>query len=190
MTSVVSTTPSYLYWLIVGCEVGFWLFLGAALAVRYLLHRERLSKGLLLALPAIDLLLLSFTVADLRGGTLATFAHGLAAAYVGFTIAFGSIAIVWADQRFAHLFAGGPKPSGPSKQRCPAVRHELGLWLRCIVAAAVTMGILVAMIAIVDNDPVTDALREWFRIAMGAVIFWFFFGPVWTLLFFRRSVSE
>jgi hypothetical protein len=44
MTSVVSTTPSYLYWLIVGCEVGFWLFLGAALAVRYLLHRERLSK--------------------------------------------------------------------------------------------------------------------------------------------------
>ena len=186
----MSTTPSYLYWLIVGCEVGFWLVLLAALSVRYLLHEDRLSRVLLLALPMIDLLLLVFTVVDLRGGTPATFAHGLAAAYVGFTIAFGSIAIAWADQRFAHIFAGGPKPTGPPDQRWSAVRHELGLWLRCITAAASTMVLLVAMIAIVDNDPITDPLREWFRIAIGCVIFWFLLGPVWTALFFRRSATD
>jgi hypothetical protein len=186
----VSTTPSHLYWLIVGCEVGFWLVLLAALALRYLMHQERLSKALLLSLPVIDLVLLVFTVADLRGGTPATFAHGLAAAYVGFTMAFGSIAVAWADQHFAHRFAGGPKPAGPPQQRWPAVRHELGLWLRCIVAATVTMMLLAAMIVFVDNDPITDALREWFRTAIGCVFFWFVFGPVWTAIFFRRSAAD
>jgi hypothetical protein len=52
------------------------------------------------------------------------------------------------------------------------------------------MGLLVAMIAIVDNDLVTEALREWFRIAIGCIIFWFLFGPVWTLLFFRRRADD
>lgn len=184
------TTASSIYWLIVACEVGFWLVLIAALTVRYLLHRERLSRNLLLALPALDFLLLAFAVADLRAGTYATFAHGLAAAYVGFTIAFGSNAVEWADQRFAHTFAGGPKPTGAPRQRWPAVRHELGLWVRCVFAATITMGLLVAMIAIVNNDSNTEGLREWFRIAIGCIIFWFVFGPIWTLLFFRRSAGD
>lgn len=183
-------TYSHLYWLIVGCEAGFWLVLLAALAARYLLKREHLSRMLLLTLPLLDLLLLVFAVLDLRGGTAATFAHGLAAAYVGFTIAFGPVAVAWADQRFAHRFAGGPKPKGPPNQRWPAVRHELGLWVRCIVAATITMALLAAMIAFVDNDLQTEALREWFRVAVGMVIFWFVFGPVWTMLFFRRSARE
>jgi hypothetical protein len=182
----MSTTPSYLYWLIVGCEVGFWLLLLAALAARYLLHQERLSRFLLLALPALDILLLAFTAADLRAGRPATFAHGLAAAYVGFTVAFGSIAVAWADQRFAHWFAAGPEPDKQPDQRWPAIRYELGLWMRCIIAAAITMALLVALIAFVDNDQVTEALHGWFRIAVGSVIFWFIFGPVWTMVFFRR----
>jgi hypothetical protein len=105
-------------------------------------------------------------------------------------LAFGSIAVAWADQRFAHRLAGSPKPVGPPKQRGPAVRHELGLWLRCIVAASATLVLLFAMIAFVDNDPITNALHEWFRIAIGCVFFWFVFGPVWTALFFRRSVPD
>jgi hypothetical protein len=176
--------------LIVACEVAFWLVLLAALVARYLLHRPRLSKGFLLALPALDLVLLLFAVVDLRDGTLATFAHGLAAAYVGFTVAFGSVAVTWADQHFAHLFAGGPRPSGPPERRWLAVRYELDLWLRCIVAAVITMILLVAMIAIVDNEQATEALREWFRIAIGTIIFWFVFGPVWTAVVFRRRASD
>ena len=162
----------------------------AALTARYLFNRGHLSRALLLTLPLLDLLLLVFTVLDLRDGTAATFAHGLAAAYVGFTVAFGRVAVMWADQRFAHQFAGGPKPKGPPNQRWSAVRHELGLWVRCIIAAVITMALLVAMIAFVDSEPRTEALREWFRVAVGMVIFWFVFGPVWTMLFFRRSASE
>jgi hypothetical protein len=186
MTQTLPTPYSHLYWLIVGCEIGFWLLLLAALATRYVLKREPLSKALLLTLPVIDLLLLVFTVLDMRSGTPAAFPHGLAAAYVAFTIAFGPVAVSWADQHFAYHFASGSKPLGPPKQRWLAVRHELGLWLRCIVAAAITMGLVVAMIAVIDNDPQTEALREWFRIAFGMVIFWFIFGPLWTTLFFKR----
>jgi hypothetical protein len=107
-------------------------------------------------------------------------------AYVGFTFAFGPVAVAWADQHFAYHFASGSKLIGPPKRRWLAVRHELGLWLRCIVAAAITMGLLVAMIAAINNDPQTEALREWFRIAVGMVIFWFVFGPLWTMLFFKH----
>jgi hypothetical protein len=186
----VLATPTHLDWLIIGCEVGFWLVLMGALMARYLLRQERHSKALLLVLPALDLWLFVVTVVDLRGGTLATFAHGLAAAYIGFTVAFGSIAVAWADQRFAHLFAGGPKPRGAPQHRWLAVRAELGFWIRCIAAAAITMLLLIGMIVMFNNDPRTEALRDWFRIAAGSIIFWFVFGPVWTMLFYKRSPSH
>lgn len=179
--------PTYLYWLIVGCEGAFWLVLVAALAARYLLRRESLSRVLLLLLPAVDLLLLAFTAMDLAAGTTATFAHGLATAYVGFTVAFGSVAVRWADQRFAHWFAGGPPPVLPPTRGWIAVRYEIGLWLRCIAACVITVGLLIVLMAYVDNDAVTEPLHHWFRVAFGAVIFWFIFGPVWSMFFVRRA---
>ena len=84
-----------LYALVVACEVGFWVILMLALAVRYLLRKDALSRALLLCMPLIDAILLVFTALDLRLGAAATFAHGLAAAYVGFTIAFGGLAVKW-----------------------------------------------------------------------------------------------
>jgi hypothetical protein len=186
----MSNHAAYLYWLIVGCEVAFWLLLVLALAVRYLLQRNQLSKALLLALPAVDLLLLVFTALDLRAGTPATFAHGLATAYVGFTIAFGTVVVVWADQRFAHWFADGPPPVTTPTRGWPAVQYELALWLRCIIGAIITVALLVALIAYVDNEAITQELSLWFRIAFGSVIFWFVFGPAWSLLFFRRQAPK
>lgn len=52
---------------------------------------------------------------DLRGGATAGFAHGLAAAYIGFSLAFGHSLIRWADVRFAHRFADGPPPPEPAR---------------------------------------------------------------------------
>ena len=43
-----------LYALIVACEVGFWVILLLALAVRYVRREERLSRVLLFCLPLID----------------------------------------------------------------------------------------------------------------------------------------
>ena len=55
-------SDSYLlYALIVACEVGFWVILLLALAVRYVLRKELLSRMLLFSLPLIDLLLLFIT---------------------------------------------------------------------------------------------------------------------------------
>ena len=177
----------YLYGLIIACEAAFWVVLVAALAARYLLERVRLSRVLLLSLPVVDLLLLAFTALDLRSGTPAAFAHGLATAYVGFTVAFGGIMVDWADQRFAHRFASGPVPVPAPTRGWRAVRHELALWLRSIVAWVITLLLLVGLIAWVDDVTDTRELYHWFRIAFGSVILWFVFGPVWSVVFFRRE---
>jgi hypothetical protein len=181
---------TYLYWLIVGCEAAFWVVLVLALAARYVLQREVVSRALLLALPAVDILLLVFTAIDLRTGTPATLAHGLATAYVGFTVAFGPVVVRWADRHFAHWFASGPSPVIGPARGWAAVREELALWLRCIVAWAITVALLIGLIAYVDNEAITRELYVWFRIAFGSIVLWFVFGPVWRLLFFRREVGK
>ena len=181
---------SYLYWLIIGCEAAFWVMLVLALAVRYLLRRERLSRGLLLSLPVIDLALLAFTAVDLNSGTPADFAHGLATAYVGFTVAFGSIAVSWADARFAHRFAGGPVPVKAPDRGWPAVRYEIKLWFRSIVAWVITLVLLSALIAWINDATISAKLMDWYRIAFGSVVLWFVFGPLWSLVFFRREEKD
>jgi hypothetical protein len=177
---------TYLFWLIVACEVGFWLLLIAALAARYIARRDLLSKVLLVSLPILDVLLLVFTAIDLREGRIATFAHGLATAYVGFTVAFGSLIVQWADERFAYWFANGPPPSSAATYGWAAVAYELMLWARCVVAAVIICVLIVLLILFVDNPANTEPLRAWFRVAAGSVIFWFVFGPLWSIVFFRR----
>lgn len=113
---------------IVACEVGFWMVLGAGLVARYLLRRQRLSTILLVAVPLIDLVLLAATTIDLCGGATADFTHGLAAAYLGFSIAFGRSMMRWADQRFAYRFAGGPPPWKPPKGGWARTRYEWREW--------------------------------------------------------------
>jgi hypothetical protein len=183
------TSSAILYGLIVGCEAAFWLVLVLALAARYLLRKERLSRVLLYLLPVTDLLLLAFTTMDLRAGTPATFAHGLATAYVGFTVAFGSVAVRWADQHFAFRFAGGPSPEKAPSLGWEAVRYELVLWFRSIVAWIIALVLLIALIAYIDNEAVTQELHQWFRIAFGSIFVWFIFGPLWSLVFFRRTAT-
>ena len=120
------TSESYLLFaLIVACEVGFWVVLLLALVVRYLLRKEPLSRALLICLPLIDLLLLAFTAIDLRRGTTATFAHGLAAAYVGFTVDFSGLAVKWAHAHFAYLFAAVPAPRKAPSHAWDLVRHYI-----------------------------------------------------------------
>ncbi len=173
--------PYFLYALIVACEVGFWVILLLALAVRYLLRKEPLSRALLLCLPLIDVLLLVFTAMDLRRGATATFAHGLAAAYVGFTIAFGGIAVKWADAHFAHRFAGGPVPGRAPSRGWEAVRYEFNLWVRCIVACVITMALVEALVQFIGTSEATQPLLAWHKRAFGCIVLWFFFGPLWGL---------
>jgi hypothetical protein len=126
-------------------------------------------------------------VLDLRSGTNATFAHGLATAYVGFTVAFGPMLIDWTDQRFAHRFGGAPPPSKPPSRGWASVLYELKLWARCLVAVCIIYLLLFAVIAFVDQPSKTQALGVWYRIPLGTAVFWFIFGPLWQLVFFKRE---
>ena len=77
------------------------------------------------------------------------------------------------------------RPSRPHciKLRWPALRYELILWVRCLAAVAITLVLLVALITLINDKPATEALYEWFRIAIGCAIIWLIFGPMWTLIF-------
>jgi len=182
-------SESYLlYALILACEVGFWVVLLVALAVRYLLAREQLSRALLLCLPLVDVLLLAFTAIDLRRGSTATFAHGLAAAYVGFTLGFGGIAVKWADAHFAHRFAGGPAPAKAPSRGWQAVRYDFNLWGRCIAACIITVALVEALVQFVGKGEATLPLLAWHKHAFGCIVLWFLFGPAWSLATaWRRS---
>ena len=176
------TDPNLLlYALIVACEAGFWVVLLAALAVRYLGRNQTLSRVLLLSLPLIDVLLLVFTAMDLRRGATATFAHGLAAAYVGFTVAFGGLAIQWADVHFAYRFAAGSRPAKAPSRGWDAVRYEFRLWGRCILAGVITVALVEALVLLVDSATATQPLLDWYKHVLGCVVLWFVFGPAWSL---------
>jgi hypothetical protein len=146
---------------IVATEIGFWAVLGAGLAARYLFGRRKLGAVLLTCVPLVDLVLLIATVIDLSNGATADFKHGLAAAYIGFSVAFGHSAIRWADQRFAHRFAGGPPPWRPPRGGRERARYEWREFGKATVAWAISVALLLAAIAIVGDADRTEALAGW-----------------------------
>ncbi|MFC4049551.1 hypothetical protein ACFOY4_07650 [Actinomadura syzygii] len=146
---------------IAGCEIGFWVVLAAGLAARYPLRLRRTGAALLLCVPLVDLVLLVATAADLRGGATAGFAHGLAAAYLGYSVAFGHGMVRWADERFAHRFAGGPPPRGKPGYGAARTRYEWREFGKAVLATAIGCALLLAMIAWVGDADRTEALLGW-----------------------------
>nr|WP_200801160.1 MULTISPECIES: hypothetical protein [unclassified Paenibacillus] len=143
---------------IIACEIGFWVFVVAGLACRYLLRLKKLGSALLIATPLIDVLLLAAALWDIRSGAAATAAHGIAAIYIGVSIAFGHSMIAWADAQFHHRFSGGPAPVKPPRHGgAHAARQRKG-WLRHLLAYGIGGGILLGMTALAGSSAQTDAL--------------------------------
>ncbi|KAB2384654.1 hypothetical protein [Actinomadura montaniterrae] len=159
---------------IAACEIGFWVVLAAGLAARYPLRMRRTGAALLLGVPLVDLVLLVATVADLRGGATAGFAHGLAAAYLGYSVAFGHSMVRWADERFAHRFAGGPPPRRKPRYGRARARYEWVEFGKAAVATAIGCALLLVMIALVGDADRTAALTGW-TARLGLVL------AVWSL---------
>jgi hypothetical protein len=128
--------------LIIACEIGFWALLLAGLAARYLLKAKTLSVILLICVPVVDVVLLAASVIDLRNGGQANFAHGLAAIYIGVSVAFGGRMVRWTDQRFAHRFADGPPPERPPKSGREHAAYQRRQWLRHLLACAVAVAVM------------------------------------------------
>ncbi|MFC9976427.1 hypothetical protein ACFVH6_36580 [Spirillospora sp. NPDC127200] len=146
---------------IAACEIGFWVLLFGGLAVRYLLRRRRLGGALLLCVPLLDVVLIAATVADLRGGATADFTHGLAAAYLGYSVAFGHSWVKWGDARFAHRYAGGPPPAPKPKYGRARTRYEWREFGKAVIAWAIGCGVLYGMIVMVDDAERTRQLLGW-----------------------------
>lgn len=149
-----------LWWVIIGCEVGFWVLLGLGLVVRYFLKLRTLSNILLISVPLIDVVLLVFSIVDMRAGADGGVRHGLAAVYIGFSLMFGHRTMRWADQRFAHRFAGGPPPWKPPKRGSARVRHEIMMFARCLGMYAIAWAVTGLLVWVVDEADRTAYLIE------------------------------
>jgi hypothetical protein len=155
--------------LIIACEVGFWVLLVAGLALRYLARMPRTGAAVLLMEPLLELTLLAVTAIDLRNGATADWKHGLAAVYIGYTVAYGHYTIAWADGHFAHRFAGGPPPVKPPRYGLARAGHEGKLWLRTVLMAVVATGLLQVAIWYVGGGGDTTSLRGW-QITTGRIV--------------------
>lgn len=151
-------------WLIVACEIGFWLFIAAGLAARYVFKRKKAGIVLLACTPLIDLLLLAATVADLQRGAVATVYHGLAAIYIGVSLVYGKRMIEWADRRFAYRFAGGPKPVKRKTYGAEHARVERAGWFRHFLAWLIGSALLLLITVYTDRGTQTlEWMLESFR---------------------------
>ena len=108
---------------------------------------------------------LAISVVDLRRGGVASAAHGLAAVYIGVSLAFGHQMIGWADQRFAHRFAGGPVPLRPPRTGRAHAAHERRQWLRHLLAyvvAAAVLGLFTALVGDLSRvAPLWAVMAPW-----------------------------
>ncbi|TDB86641.1 hypothetical protein E1264_17320 [Actinomadura sp. KC216] len=168
--------------IIAACEIGFWVVLAAGLVARYVLRLRRTGAALLVCVPLVDVVLLTATAIDLQGGGTAGFTHGLAAAYIGYSIAFGHSMVRWADERFAHRFAGGPPPRGKPKYGGARVRYEWREFGKAAIATAIACAILLTLIVWVGDAGRTEALQGWlFR--LGVVL------AVWSIWPISHTLS-
>lgn len=174
--------------LIAACEVLFWVFLAGGLAARYVLRRRRLSTVLLVGVPVLDVVLVSASLLDVAGGSPPGGTHGLAAVYLGFTVAFGHSVIRWADGRFAHRFAGAPAPAGPPRYGTAKVVHEWRAWGRLVLGWGIALVVLTVTALVAGTGipaPATwpaDPMWGWGSRLLPVVVIWLAVGPVWTTL--------
>ncbi|WP_164670888.1 2TM domain-containing protein [Virgibacillus doumboii] len=145
-------------WFIVACEIGFWVFVLSGLVARYILKKKKLGAVLLICTPVVDLLLLIATVIDLKNGATATTVHGVAAIYIGVSVAFGHQMIDWADRYFSYWFADGKKPVKKKKYGKEYAKRERGGWYRHLLAWCIGTAILGGIILYINNPSQTEVL--------------------------------
>lgn len=162
-------------------EILFWVLLAGGLAARYLLRAPRLGLALLAGTVLVDLGILATAVIDVRSGSVATSAHGLAALYVGFSVAFGHSLIRWADGHAAHRWAGAPRPHKVPKAGPERAAHEWRTFARWLLAGAIAAGVLGLVIVVAGPGAQVDALVDWFPRLLLITGIWFATGPLWHL---------
>jgi hypothetical protein len=176
--------------LIIASEIGFWVLLGAGLVARYLFRWRRVSTVLLICVPFVDIVLLAATIVDLRRGAEPEWGHGLAALYIGFSVAFGKDMIRWADQRFAHRFADGPEPWKPPRYGREKLVYEWKAWLKALLGWAVAAALLGLGYLLVGDPEKGQALLGWALKPAAPMVIWFIFWPLAETIFPSKPKAE
>lgn len=150
-------------WIIIICEISFWLVILLGLFTRYIWKKPMLGLFILALTPIIDLMLLVFTGYDLAQGATATMAHGLAAVYIGVSIVFGKSMIQWADERFRYYVTKeGPKPVKLVGREYAF--HYLKGWGKHVFSYVIGAGILAFVIFFINDATKTEAMSGMIRV--------------------------
>ena len=150
---------NYIVWMIVACEIGFWVVIVLGLFSRYVLKKNKLGLFLLALTPVIDLILLLTTSLDLYRGATATIAHAIAAVYIGVSIASGKSMIKWADERFRYYVTKeGPAPIKLFEMEYAV--HNLKGWGKHVLSYLIGAGLLVGVIFFINDSSRTEAMFE------------------------------
>lgn len=145
-------------WMIVFCEIAFWIVIILGLVARYIFKLKRLGMFFLALTPLIDLILLITASIDLYRGAVASTAHGIAAVYIGVSIAFGKSMIEWADQRFQYYVTKqGEKPK--KRYGMDYAKHYFRGWVKHLIAYIIGAGLLVGLIFWIDTPSKTEAFN-------------------------------
>lgn len=148
---------SFIAWMIIAAEIGFWVVIIAGLVTRYIFNKKRLGLFFLALTPVIDLILLIVTSVDLYNGATATQVHAIAAIYLGISIAFGKSMIRWADERFLYYVKKqGTKPV--RKYGLAYAKHSMKGSLQHVLAFIIGGAFLFIMIYLIDDSSKTEAL--------------------------------
>ena len=137
-------------WIILA-EIAFWIVISAGLVSRYIWKRQRLSIVLFALTPVIDLALLILTAIDLQNGQAASVVHGIAAIYIGVSVAYGKTMIEWADEKFHQWILKQPKEKELLFGKAKGI-HELKLWIRHIIAYVIGSALLYGMIQYIGES--------------------------------------
>lgn len=175
---------------IIGCEIAFWIVLAGGLALRYFAKAKRASTAVLFLVPVVDLVLLIAVGIDLHRGTEATAVHGLAALYLGVSVAFGHRMITWADGQFAYRFAGGRKPAKPPRSGPAKAAREWKDFGLVVIAAAIAAGSILLLRYVVSTPDKTEALVGRLGTVGIVLVIWFVAGPLWSMLNAGNGAQE
>ncbi|MGE8203846.1 hypothetical protein ACQKP0_04715 [Heyndrickxia sp. NPDC080065] len=169
-------------WLIIACEISFWVFVLLGLFFRYILKLKTLGGLFLLCTPLIDLVLVGATIIDLKNGAAANFFHGLSGIYIGVTVAYGHSMIRWADERFAYRFADGDEPVKKPKYGREHAKFERRNWVKHLLAWIIGCLFLWGMILLVGDTTKTNSLLniiyKW-TFVLGIDFLWSFSYTIW-----------
>lgn len=115
-------------YVIIACEIGFWVILGIGFALRYIFKLKKTSAVVLGSVILVDIILITAAVIHVRSGATATLGNAMAPYYLGFSVMWGHRTVKWFDRYIQHKLTGAPHPRDfvPVEKNARRIYHLKG----------------------------------------------------------------